>query len=250
MRAAAAVKARVGRPVLLNLRPLRDRRRDERGRCGVCGARFDLRVQLLGHPRRPARRLGRPGGVARVRAPGEHVLPSLLRELAGAAHRRGPARALRARARPSRSSSTTRASGASTWPRSTRSARWDRFTRFFAAAATGLLRVPRPGPARRDDRRGAQRGHLRAHLSRRELRPGALVRHAGARAGLPRRASRDASRAAPRRPSRLHRTGSLPGRRPRPGPASATRASSSTSCRRLPRARRGAFRLVPVGDDC
>jgi hypothetical protein len=33
----AAVKARVGRPVLLNLRPLRDRRADEAGRCVVCG---------------------------------------------------------------------------------------------------------------------------------------------------------------------------------------------------------------------
>jgi hypothetical protein len=35
---ATAVKARVGRPVLLNLRPLRDRRADEAGRCLVCGA--------------------------------------------------------------------------------------------------------------------------------------------------------------------------------------------------------------------
>ncbi len=34
----AALKARVGRPVLLNLRPLRDRRADEKGRCVVCGA--------------------------------------------------------------------------------------------------------------------------------------------------------------------------------------------------------------------
>lgn len=38
MSLAAAVKARVGRPVLLNLRPLRDRRADEAGRCVVCGA--------------------------------------------------------------------------------------------------------------------------------------------------------------------------------------------------------------------
>lgn len=38
MSAVAAVKARVGRPVLLNLRPLRDRRADETGRCVVCGA--------------------------------------------------------------------------------------------------------------------------------------------------------------------------------------------------------------------
>lgn len=35
---AAAVKARVGRPVLLNLRPPRDRRADQAGRCVVCGA--------------------------------------------------------------------------------------------------------------------------------------------------------------------------------------------------------------------
>jgi Methyltransferase domain len=34
----AALKARVGRPVLLNLRPLRDRRADEPGRCVACGA--------------------------------------------------------------------------------------------------------------------------------------------------------------------------------------------------------------------
>jgi SAM-dependent methyltransferase len=34
----AAVKARMGRPVLLNLRPLRDRRADETGRCVACGA--------------------------------------------------------------------------------------------------------------------------------------------------------------------------------------------------------------------
>jgi SAM-dependent methyltransferase len=34
----AAVKARVRRPVLLNLRPLRDRRADETGRCVACGA--------------------------------------------------------------------------------------------------------------------------------------------------------------------------------------------------------------------
>lgn len=33
----SAVKARLGRPVLLNLRPLRDRRADEPGRCVVCG---------------------------------------------------------------------------------------------------------------------------------------------------------------------------------------------------------------------
>jgi SAM-dependent methyltransferase len=33
----AAVKARLGRPVLLNLRPLRDRRADEAGRCVACG---------------------------------------------------------------------------------------------------------------------------------------------------------------------------------------------------------------------
>lgn len=33
----AAMKARVGRPVLLNLRPLRDRRADEAGRCVACG---------------------------------------------------------------------------------------------------------------------------------------------------------------------------------------------------------------------
>lgn len=38
MSAVAAVKARVGRPVLLNLRPLRDRRADEAGNCVVCGA--------------------------------------------------------------------------------------------------------------------------------------------------------------------------------------------------------------------
>lgn len=38
MSVAAAVKARVGRPVLLNLRPPRDRRADEAGRCVVCGA--------------------------------------------------------------------------------------------------------------------------------------------------------------------------------------------------------------------
>lgn len=38
MSVAAAVKARVGRPVLLNLRPLRDRRADEAGHCVVCGA--------------------------------------------------------------------------------------------------------------------------------------------------------------------------------------------------------------------
>lgn len=37
MSVTAAVKARVGRPVLLNLRPLRDRRADEAGRCVVCG---------------------------------------------------------------------------------------------------------------------------------------------------------------------------------------------------------------------
>ncbi len=35
---ATAVKARVGRPVLLNLRPLRDRRADAAGRRVVCGA--------------------------------------------------------------------------------------------------------------------------------------------------------------------------------------------------------------------
>ena len=35
---AAAAKARVRRPVLLNLRPLRDRRADETGRCVACGA--------------------------------------------------------------------------------------------------------------------------------------------------------------------------------------------------------------------
>ena len=34
----AAAKARVGRPVLLNLRPPRDRRADEAGRCVACGA--------------------------------------------------------------------------------------------------------------------------------------------------------------------------------------------------------------------
>lgn len=34
----AAVKARVGRSVLLNLRPLRDRRADETGHCVACGA--------------------------------------------------------------------------------------------------------------------------------------------------------------------------------------------------------------------
>jgi SAM-dependent methyltransferase len=34
----AAVKARMGRPVLLNLRPPRDRRADEAGRCVACGA--------------------------------------------------------------------------------------------------------------------------------------------------------------------------------------------------------------------
>ncbi len=38
MRVAAAVKARVGRPLLLNLRPPRDRRTDVAGRCVVCGA--------------------------------------------------------------------------------------------------------------------------------------------------------------------------------------------------------------------
>jgi SAM-dependent methyltransferase len=34
---ATAVKARFGRPILLNLRPPHDRRADERGRCMVCG---------------------------------------------------------------------------------------------------------------------------------------------------------------------------------------------------------------------
>jgi SAM-dependent methyltransferase len=34
----AAIKARVGRPILLNLRPLRDRRADQAGRCVACGA--------------------------------------------------------------------------------------------------------------------------------------------------------------------------------------------------------------------
>jgi Methyltransferase domain len=38
MSLVAAVKAWAGRPVLLNLRPLRDRRADEAGRCVVCGA--------------------------------------------------------------------------------------------------------------------------------------------------------------------------------------------------------------------
>ena len=38
MSVASAAKARVGRPVLLNLRPLRDRRADEAGCCVVCGA--------------------------------------------------------------------------------------------------------------------------------------------------------------------------------------------------------------------
>ncbi|BBZ69200.1 class I SAM-dependent methyltransferase [Mycobacterium paraseoulense] len=38
MSVAATVKARFGRPVLLNLRPLRDRRADEKGRCVACGA--------------------------------------------------------------------------------------------------------------------------------------------------------------------------------------------------------------------
>jgi SAM-dependent methyltransferase len=33
-----AIKARVGRPILLNLRPLRDRRADQAGRCVACGA--------------------------------------------------------------------------------------------------------------------------------------------------------------------------------------------------------------------
>jgi hypothetical protein len=37
MSLTAALKARFGRPVLLNVRPPRDRRRDERGRCSVCG---------------------------------------------------------------------------------------------------------------------------------------------------------------------------------------------------------------------
>ncbi|MEB3983903.1 class I SAM-dependent methyltransferase [Mycobacterium sp. 663a-19] len=35
---AAAMKVRMGRPVLLNLRPPRDRRADEAGRCVACGA--------------------------------------------------------------------------------------------------------------------------------------------------------------------------------------------------------------------
>jgi hypothetical protein len=34
----AAVKARIGRPVLLNVRPPRDHRADEAGRCAACGA--------------------------------------------------------------------------------------------------------------------------------------------------------------------------------------------------------------------
>lgn len=38
VRLAAAMKARLGRPVLLNLRPLRDHRADEGGHCVVCGA--------------------------------------------------------------------------------------------------------------------------------------------------------------------------------------------------------------------
>lgn len=38
MSVVAALKARVGRPVLLNLRPPRDRRGDEPGYCVVCGA--------------------------------------------------------------------------------------------------------------------------------------------------------------------------------------------------------------------
>jgi hypothetical protein len=36
--ALTAVKARVGRPVLLNVRPPRDHRADEAGRCAACGA--------------------------------------------------------------------------------------------------------------------------------------------------------------------------------------------------------------------
>lgn len=38
MSAAAALKARLGRPALLHVRPPRDRRRDERARCVVCGS--------------------------------------------------------------------------------------------------------------------------------------------------------------------------------------------------------------------
>jgi hypothetical protein len=38
MSVLAAVKARVGRPVLLNVRPPRDHRADEAGRCVACGA--------------------------------------------------------------------------------------------------------------------------------------------------------------------------------------------------------------------
>ncbi|WP_155767069.1 class I SAM-dependent methyltransferase [Mycobacterium colombiense] len=38
MNLVAAAKARLGRPVLLSLRPLRDRRADEVGRCVACGA--------------------------------------------------------------------------------------------------------------------------------------------------------------------------------------------------------------------
>lgn len=38
MSVTTALKARIGRPVLLNLRPLRDRRADEEGRCTACGA--------------------------------------------------------------------------------------------------------------------------------------------------------------------------------------------------------------------
>jgi SAM-dependent methyltransferase len=38
VRVVAAIKSRVGRPVLLNLRPLHDHRADEAGRCAACGA--------------------------------------------------------------------------------------------------------------------------------------------------------------------------------------------------------------------
>lgn len=39
MNAVEAIKARIGKPVLLNLRPARDRRHDARGWCAVCGRR-------------------------------------------------------------------------------------------------------------------------------------------------------------------------------------------------------------------
>ena len=51
MTALAALKARAGRPVLLNMRPLRDRRSDEAGRCMACGAdtMFAFNSWTIGH---------------------------------------------------------------------------------------------------------------------------------------------------------------------------------------------------------